>query len=209
MLKNKCPDNSTIIANGVNIQEITFVNPSKEYKDIIFAGRLIPEKHVDLIINAISKVKKVHPLVKCKIIGNGPSEKYLKQLTSSLNLENNIIFEDFYENHEKLYSEIKSSSALILPSKREGFGIIVIEANACGVPVITLDNNMNAAKDLITKDNGWIIGDDSEQLSQLINNIIEKGIDNNQRNLCREYAKEYDWNHITSQTEKFYLDILK
>lgn len=209
MLKNKCPDNSTIIANGVNIQEITFVNPSKEYKDIVFAGRLIPEKHVDLIINAISKVKKVHPLVKCKIIGNGPSEKYLKQLTSSLNLENNIIFEDFYENHEKLYSEIKSSSALILPSKREGFGIIVIEANACGVPVITLDNNMNAAKDLITKDNGWIIGDDSEQLSQLINNIIEKGIENNQRNLCREYAKEYDWNHITSQTEKFYLDILK
>ncbi len=209
MLKNKYPDNSTIIANGVNTQEITFVTPSEEYKDIIFAGRLIPEKHVDLIINAISKVKKDHPYVKCKIIGNGPSEDYLKSLTSSLNLENNIIFEDFYENHEKLYSEIKSSSALILPSKREGFGIIVIEANACGVPVITLDNDMNAAKDLITKDTGWIIEDDSTKLSQLIKNIIENGIDSSQRNLCREYAKEYDWNHITSQTENYYLDILE
>lgn len=209
MLKNRCPDNATIIANGVNIQEITFVNPSKEYKDVIFAGRLIPEKHVDLIINAISKVKKVHPQVKCKIIGNGPSEKYLKQLTSSLDLEKNITFEDFYENHEKLYEEIKSSSTLILPSKREGFGIIVIEANACGVPVITLDNDMNAAKDLITSDNGWIIEDDSEKLANIINNIIENGIDSSKRNLCREYAKEYDWNHITTQTEKYYLDILE
>ncbi|MEE3419155.1 MAG: glycosyltransferase family 4 protein [Methanosphaera sp.] len=209
MLKNKCPENSTIIANGVNTQEITFINPSEEYKDIIFAGRLIPEKHVDLIINAISKVKKVHPQVKCKIIGNGPSETYLKSLTSSLDLENNIIFEDFYEDHEKLYSEIKSSSVLVLPSKREGFGIIVIEANACGVPVITLNDDMNAAKDLITNENGWLTNDDSEELAKLLNNIIEKGIDSYQRNLCREYAKEYDWNHIALLTENYYLDLLK
>jgi glycosyltransferase involved in cell wall biosynthesis len=209
MLKNRCPDNATIIANGVNIQEITFINPSEEYKDVIFAGRLIPEKHADLIINAISKVKQVHPHVKCKIIGNGPSERYLKQLTSSLDLENNIIFEDFYENHEKLYAEIKSSSVLILPSKREGFGIIAIEANACGVPVITLNNDMNAAKDLIFENNGWIINDDSTELANIINNIIENRIDSYKRNICREHAKKYDWNHITTQTEKYYLDILK
>lgn len=209
MLKNSCPSNSTIIANGVNTNEITYVNPSQDYNDIVFAGRLIPEKHVDLIINAVSKVSKVHPHVKCKIIGNGPMEKYLKTLTSSLNLENNIIFEDFYEDHEKLYSTIKSSSALVLPSKREGFGIIVIEANACGVPVITLYDEMNAAKDLITKENGWIVSDDCEELSKIIIQIIENGIPNSQRDICRKYAKQYDWNHITSITEKYYQKILK
>lgn len=208
MQKNKCPDNATIIANGVNIEEITYINPSDDYCDVIFAGRLIPEKHVDLIINAINHVKKVHPHVKCKIIGNGPSEKYLKTLTSSLDLEKNILFEDFYENQEKLYGVIKSSSALILPSKREGFGIVVIEANACGVPVITLDYAMNAAKDLIFKDNGWLIKDNSEELANIIIKIIEEGISNNKRNLCREYAKDFDWNHITTLTEKFYSEIL-
>ncbi len=209
MLKNRCPDNSVIIPNGVNINEITYVTPSEDYYDVIFAGRLIPEKHADLIINAISKVKKIHPHVKCKIIGNGPSESYLKSLTSSLDLEKNIIFEDFYDDHEKLYGQIKSSSALILPSKREGFGIIVIEANACGVPVITIDNKMNAAKDLITTGTGWIIRDDSEELSELINKIIENGISSNQRNICRDYAKNFDWNHIASQTEDYYYEILK
>ncbi len=208
MLENKCPDNATIIANGVNIEDIIYVNPSDDYCDVIFAGRLIPEKHVDLIINAIYHVKKIHPYVKCKIVGNGPSEKYLKNLTSSLDLENNIFFEDFYEDQEKLYGIIKSSSALILPSKREGFGIVVIEANACGVPVITLNDPMNAAKDLIFDDNGWLVDDDSEELAKLIIQIIEEGISSNKRNLCRDYAKKFDWNHITTLTEKYYSEIL-
>lgn len=208
MLKNKHPDNATIIANGVNTEEITYVTPSDDYNDVIFAGRLIPEKHIDLIINAINHVKKVHPYVKCKIVGDGPSKEYLKSLTSSLDLENNISFGDFFENHDDLYSVIKSSGALILPSKREGFGIIVIEANACGVPVITLNNPMNAAKDLIDEDNGWIIEDDSEELAGIIIQIIEDGISSDKRNSCREYAKEFDWNHLTSLTEKYYSEIL-
>ncbi|MBR0471562.1 MAG: glycosyltransferase family 4 protein [Methanosphaera sp.] len=209
MLKNKTPDNATIIANGVDTNEITFINPHPEYSDVIFAGRLIPEKHVDLIINAISKVVSVHPRVKCKIIGNGPSEAYLKQLTADLNIENNVIFEDFCEKQDELYSKIKSSSALILPSKREGFGIIVIEANACGVPVITLDYPMNAAKDLIREDNGWLVDDNPEELANLICRIIDDGVSNQQRKLCRNYAKEYDWNHIASLTEKYYYSIKK
>ena len=191
MLKNKCPDNATIIANGVNISEITYVDSSEQYNDVVFAGRLIPEKHVDLLINAISRVQKVHPHVKCKIIGNGPSETHLKQLTSSLNLENNITFEDFYEDQNKLYSVIKSSSLLVLPSRREGFGMIVIEANACGVPVATLNNPMNAAKDLITSENGWIF-EDSEELANIINILIEKGVSIQIRTQCREKSKEYE-----------------
>ena len=68
---------------------------------------------------------------------------------------------------------------------------------------------MNAAKDLITNENGWLTDDDSEELAKLLNNIIENGIDSYQRNLCREYAKEYDWNHIALLTENYYLDLLK
>lgn len=209
MLQNRCPSNSTIIANGVNISEITYIDPIDDYCDVVFAGRLIPEKHVDLIINAISKVKQVHPTVKCKIIGNGPCETYLKQLTESLDLESNIIFEGFYDNQKKLYSTIKSSSILVLPSKREGFGIVVIEANACGVPVVTLNDPMNAAKDLITPDNGWVIEDDSEELADIICRTMENGVSSPERTLCRKYAQEFDWNHITALTEKYYLDIIK
>ncbi|RAP52607.1 MAG: hypothetical protein BZ138_02915 [Methanosphaera sp. rholeuAM270] len=207
MLKIRNPDNAAVIANGVNISEITYINPVEDYSDVLFVGRLIPEKNVELILNAMSTVRDVHPQAKCKIIGNGPSEEYLKELTNSLSLENNVLFEDFHDNQEDIYAIMKSSSALILASKREGFGIVVIEANACGVPVITLDYPMNAAKDLIREENGWLVDDDAKELAELICRIIEEGVSGKQRNKCREIAKEYDWNHIASLTEKYYLSL--
>ncbi|MBQ6220856.1 MAG: glycosyltransferase family 4 protein [Methanosphaera sp.] len=207
MIKNSKPKNSTIIPNGVNVNKITYLESSDEYYDVIFAGRLIPEKHVDLLIDAIGKVKDVHPHVKCKIIGDGPCKDELLNLSKKLGIESNIIFEDFYDNQENLYSTIKSSGTFVLPSKREGFGIVVIEANACGVPVITLDDSMNAAKDLITESNGWLVKDDSSELAELLIKIIDEGIPDDLRESCRLSAEKYDWKHITSQTEEYYLSI--
>lgn len=209
MLENRCPSNATVIANGVDTDKITYVTPRKEYSDIIFAGRLIPEKNVELIIRAIHPVKNKHPHLTCRIIGEGPEEEELKTLTQTLNLEENIIFEGFFDKQEDLYRSIKSSTMFILPSKREGFGIVTIEANACGVPVITLNHPMNASKDLITSDNGYLVGDDPEELAKIIDKILTTGITADKRNKCRRTAEKYDWNHITSLTEEYYTTCIK
>lgn len=209
MIENSKPKNTMIIPNGVNTKEITYLDPSKEYCDILYAGRLIPEKHVDLLIKAVSKVAKEHPYVKCFIVGEGPMEDYLKHLVSALDIENNVFFKGFYKNKVDLYKTMKSSSVFVLPSLREGFGIVALEANACGVPVITINAPMNASKDLIIQDNGWIINDNVDSLSILLNQLINEGISYNMRNTCRNIAKNYDWNIITSKTEQYYLDIVK
>lgn len=209
MIKNKEPSNTVIIPNGVNIKEITYLDPSDTFCDVLYAGRLIPEKHVDLLIKAVKKVTEVHPYVKCFIVGEGPMKNELKELVSSLNLEDNVFFAGFYNNQLDLYRTMKSSSVFVLPSLREGFGIVVIEANACGVPVITIDSPMNAAKDLVTHENGWVIKDDVDELAGKINELISNGISSNLRNNCRRFANQYDWNHIASKTEEFYSNILR
>ena len=104
---------------------------------------------------------------------------------------------------------MKSSSVFVLPSEREGFGIVVIEANACGIPVITMNNPMNAAKDLVTADNGCVINNNSDNLAKMINYYIEEGLNKDIRNNCRQYARHFDWDHITTLTENYYSDILK
>ncbi len=53
------------------------------------------------------------------------------------------------ENYDDLIGYMKSSKVFVLPSTREGFGIVVIEANACGLPVVVVDHEMNAATDLV------------------------------------------------------------
>ena len=53
------------------------------------------------------------------------------------------------ENYDDLIGYMKSSKVFVLPSTREGFGIVVIEANACGFPVVVVNHKMNAATDLV------------------------------------------------------------
>jgi glycosyltransferase involved in cell wall biosynthesis len=209
LLENRRPKNIEIIANGVNTKKITYLNPSDKFSDVLYAGRLIPEKHVELLVKAMNKVTDIHPFAKCFIVGEGPSRIDLERLVSSYELEDNVIFMDFLDNQEDLYSLMKSSTVFVLPSEREGFGIVLIEANACGLPVITINNPMNAAKDLITSDNGCVINNNVDNLAKIINFYIEEGLNRNMRNNCRTYAKKFDWDHITSITENYYSDILK
>ena len=209
LLENHRPKNIEIIANGVNTKKITYLNPSDKFSDVLYAGRLIPEKHVELLVKAMNKVTDIHPFAKCFIVGEGPSRIDLERLVSSYELEDNVIFMDFLDNQEDLYSLMKSSTVFVLPSEREGFGIVLIEANACGLPVITINNPMNAAKDLITSDNGCVINNNVDNLAKIINFYIEEGLNRNMRNNCRTYAKKFDWDHITSITENYYSDILK
>lgn len=70
---------------------------------------------------------------------------------------------------------IKSSRVLVLPSTREGFGVVLLEANACGIPVITLDHKDNAARDLIEEGkNGYTCGLDEKQIAERITDVFEK-----------------------------------
>lgn len=146
-----------VLPNGVDLKLISEIKPAgkgssdaqggKIY-DVIFAGRLIKEKNVDVLIKAISLLKKDFPEICCCIVGDGPERKALEKLTRELGVRENVIFEGFQE-YRALIGKIKASKVLVLPSSREGFGMVVIEAFACGVPVVTVREKYNAAQGLV------------------------------------------------------------
>lgn len=145
-----------IIPNGIDFVEIEKIRASEEETDIIFAGRLIKEKNVDFLIKAVNLVKKEISNIKCMIIGDGPVRENLVKLSHNLGLEDNIEFTGFLEDHDEVISYMKSSKVFVLPSIREGFGIIALEANAGGLPVVTVNHKRNAACDLINNGNGFV-----------------------------------------------------
>lgn len=196
-----------LIPNGINFKGINHAAPSDELSDVIFAGRLIKEKNVDVLVRAINHVRRVMPDVKCLIVGEGPEGDRLRNLVHNLGLEENIKFMKFFDDYPDLISCMKSSKVFVLPSTREGFGIVVVEANACGLPVVAVKSPMNAASDLVTDDkNGFICRLSEECIAEK----IIKGINNGKkmREYCIKTAEHYDWAKIVDSLENIYRRVL-
>lgn len=114
--------NESIIANN----QFTIIN----------IGRLTNAKGQWHLIRALSYVKKEIKNIKLVILGQGELEGYLKDLVKKLDLQNNVVFLGYQKNPFKFISK---SDLFVLSSLYEGFGNVLIEAMACGVPIISTD----------------------------------------------------------------------
>ncbi|MAG07312.1 hexosyltransferase [archaeon] len=194
---------------GTNLKEINNSKPAKEKFDLIFVGRLNHQKNTSLLIKTTNLLKNQFPKIKVCIIGDGPEKNQLKTLTKNLNLTKNITFKGFIENKEEVYGHMKSSKIFVLPSILEGLGIVVIEAHACGLPVIVIDNKWNASKELIQENkNGLISKNNPQQLTQKITLLLEnKNLRKQMSTESKESAKQFDWDNIAKDLEKYYTKI--
>jgi glycosyltransferase involved in cell wall biosynthesis len=196
-----CARDITTIPIGVDIKKIVEIKPNKNTSDLIYAGRLLSHKNIDVLISATAEIKKENKKIKVTIIGDGPEKKNLEKQVSRLKLNNNVIFLGNVATDNEVYGFIKSAKLLVIPSSREGFGVVAIEAFACGVPVITVDEENNAAKELVKENfNGAICKLQKDELVKTIKKMMTKNLRDN----CLKSAEKYSWNTIIEALRKEY-----
>jgi len=172
---------------GIDIEALKESKQSRKDIDVISVCRLIEHKNLDCLIKSIALCKKN---TNCQIIGNGPQKEFLEDLAKQLDV--NISFSENISD-ENLYSMIKSSKVFVLPSSREGFGMAVIEANALGVPVITVNERDNAAKELVKNGkNGFVCGLDEQEIAKRIDFLLKKDNYKSFYENCINSSKNYD-----------------
>jgi glycosyltransferase involved in cell wall biosynthesis len=107
---------------------------------LLFLGRVTEKKGIDLLIEALSKVK--HRLSSTALVVAGPGDRkyldHLKNLASKLAVDDDIVWAGPVYDGTK-WSLLRGSEALVLPSHQENFGVNVTEALACGIPVLISD----------------------------------------------------------------------
>jgi glycosyltransferase involved in cell wall biosynthesis len=123
---------------------------------ILFAGRLIAHKRVDILLKAMEILKLEHPNDCLGIIGEGPESKRLKQIAFDLKIEDNVKFLGEISKHEDVIGIMKKSEIFVSASEREGYGQSVLEALYLGLNVIVSDNPNNAATKIVS-DNQQVI----------------------------------------------------
>ena len=105
---------------------------------LLYLGRLKRFKRVDLLIQSMHQIRERIPDARLVIAGSGDDEQRLRQLSASIGMQSSVTF--FGHVDERLKMELLQSAwALVLPSVTEGWGIVVIEANACGTPAVGFD----------------------------------------------------------------------
>jgi glycosyltransferase involved in cell wall biosynthesis len=198
-----------VLPNGVDLKLISEIKPAGQdcegrkgdkIYDIIFAGRLIKEKNVNVLIKAISLLKEKFPDICCCIVGDGPERETLEKLSHELGVQKNVKFEGFQE-YRALIGKIKASKVLVLPSSREGFGMVVIEAFACGVPVVTVKEKYNAAQELV-KDgvDGFVVGLEEREIAEGVEKILKNGnYYEEMATSAYHEAEKYEWDKVFEQ----------
>lgn len=108
----------------------------KSLKTILNVGRLTVQKNHKMLIDSFAEVLKHIPVARLIILGTGEEKDNLKEHTKNLGVEEYIEFVDFQPNPYPWY---KNSDLFVLTSIFEGFGNVLVEAMACGTPVISTD----------------------------------------------------------------------
>jgi len=197
-----------VVPNGVDLEKIDSVEAGELQYDLVYVGRLSEHKRVDLLIEAVSLAREVMPDIRCGVIGDGPGMERLRRLVEDLQIEENVVFLGFLETDEDLIAAMKSSRIFVLPSMREGFGISALEANACGLPVVTVRSEMNAASDLVEEGlNGLVVNPTPEDMAEAVLKLLKDDMYNRLSEPSRRVAEKYDWSVVTDAIERAYEEL--
>jgi glycosyltransferase involved in cell wall biosynthesis len=143
---------------------------------IVFAGRHIPEKQVPTILPALVRARTQLPGLRAVILGDGPERPEVLRLVDELGLDRAVEVPGFVAT-ETVEAQIAGALCMILPSRREGYGLVVIEAAASGTPSVVVAGPDNAAVELVSEgENGFVaLSASPEDLAAAILRVHEAG----------------------------------
>src|SRR3954471_20138116 len=123
---------------------------------VVFAGRQIPEKQGPAVVHAVAVARRSIPDLRATIFGNGPDRPRVLAAIAELGLED-VVDAPGFVDHQQVDAAIRRALALVFPSRREGFGLVVVEAAHRGTPSIVVRDPDNAASELVDDgENGFV-----------------------------------------------------
>ena len=145
-----------ILPNTLDFTLFRKLGLNKEY-DIISLGRISEEKHIEIIVKIVAELKAKVPNIKAAIGGNGPQKEMVINLVKQLKLDQNIDVCGFIPD-EELTSFFNKGKIFLLTSETEGFPRTIIQAAACGLPVVA--SNVGDITDVIDHGiNGFLVNE--------------------------------------------------
>ncbi|PYG87612.1 N-acetyl-alpha-D-glucosaminyl L-malate synthase BshA [Ruminiclostridium sufflavum DSM 19573] len=208
------PDKISVISNGVDLSKFDNIYKDNEFrknyaspneKIVFYVGRLVNEKGVHVLLNAIPKILNDFKDVKFVIAGKGPCLNNLIELSQKLNINEKVYFTGFV-SEEVLLHLYKCSDMAVFPSTYEPFGIVALEGMVAGIPVVVSD--AGGLNEIVThKEDGMkFYNGNSNSLADCILELLKD--EALSEKICssamEKVHKLYNWNNISKMISDEY-----
>ena len=174
-------------------------------KIILTVGNLLTVKGHRYLIEAMEVIRSKRGDVICAIIGTGNLRQKLDDQIAQLNLRNEVILTGG-RPHDEIPLWMNACDLFVLPSLRESFGVVQIEAMACGKPVVATRNG--GSEEVVISDKYGLLVEpaDPEDLAEKILIALDREWD---REEILTYAERFTWEHVTREIVDVYLQTIK
>ncbi|WP_083999951.1 glycosyltransferase family 4 protein [Actinomadura kijaniata] len=197
------PGASIMVApNGIDLSAVRASSPDPDTTDLVVVSRLMVHKRLDMLLDAVALLHAEGRPVTCRVIGTGPEEQALHEQAARLGIAHAVDFRHDVREQKDLYSLLKAGRVFAFPSEREGFGIAVLEALACGLPVVTTSASDNLAQHLVTRSQrGLVCEHDPAALALALGTALaaQDALDGADPWPGDPWVVEYSWESIAAQ----------
>lgn len=196
-----------VVPNGTNTSLARRISPGERSSDLVFVGRLVRQKNLGLLIEAMVELRRRDLTPRLLIAGEGPERQWLAERIGRLGLNTVEIVPDL-DSEEEVLAHMKASRVFVLPSTHEGFSLTALEALACGLPVVAVQAPGNAAGEVVGRA-GLLTENDPIAFADALERLLtdeparrELGVEASRR------AADSDWDAVVAELRSAYSGIV-
>ena len=183
-------DRLLVVRNGSDLPES--LPPRDDRPGVVVVSRLVPHKQVEHAIEAVARVRHLHPDLRLRIIGEGYHRHELEALVDRLGLHDHVAFLGRVSDDER-DAELARAWVHLLPSLKEGWGLVAVEAAACGTPTLAYRSAGGVNESVVHGVTGYLCDDQADLERRLDALLSDRSLVERMGMDCGIHAAAHSW----------------
>lgn len=200
------PERVAVVPNGLD--PAPHVTSGRDPRPLLVAvSRLVPHKRIEHAVETVARLHRRWPDLRLEIIGRGPSAEPLAAYAAALGVADRVTIHGWVDEQEK-HEILARSWVHLCPSVKEGWGIVVMEAGAHGVPTVAYHAAGGVGESVLNGKTG-LLADDLDEFVTAVESLLKCGLmRTGLGEASREYVAGFEWEHSVRSFDRVVRGVL-